>query len=117
MLEASRARSSLSPTLTGRQARSRSACSTWTGARFIPQSGVMLAEVDSAERVGMQRGAEDTAISSRRLKLHTDYGHATMWLKGFAADEISAAYAQAAKFAGPAEDAAARFVAYYAECA
>jgi predicted ATPase len=82
----------------------------------IAHLGKAIAMADQAERAGMQRGAQDAAISSRRLKLHTDYGHATMWLKGFAADEIGAAYAQAAKFAGPAEDAAARFVAYYAEC-
>ena len=39
-----------------------------------------------------------------------------MWLKGFAADEMNAAYARASQFAGPADDAAARFVAYYGEC-
>ena len=39
-----------------------------------------------------------------------------MWSKGFAADEMSAAYARASKFAGPAEEAAPRFVAYYGEC-
>jgi len=39
-----------------------------------------------------------------------------MWLKGFAADEMSAAYARAGQFAGPADEAAPRFVAYYAEC-
>ena len=39
-----------------------------------------------------------------------------MWLKGFAADEMSSAYARASEYAGPAEDAAARFVAYYGQC-
>jgi predicted ATPase len=39
-----------------------------------------------------------------------------MWSKGFAADEMSAAYARASKFAGPADEAAPRFVAYYGEC-
>ena len=48
--------------------------------------------------------------------MHTDYGHAAMWLKGFAADEMSAAYARASEFAGPADEAAPRFVAYYGEC-
>jgi predicted ATPase len=48
--------------------------------------------------------------------LHTDYGHAAMWLKGFAADEMSAAYARAGQFVGPTNEAAPRFVAYYAEC-
>jgi hypothetical protein len=39
-----------------------------------------------------------------------------MWLKGFAADEMSSAYARASEYAGPAEDTAARFVAYYGQC-
>ena len=39
-----------------------------------------------------------------------------MWLKGFAADEMSAAYARASQFAAPADEAAPRFVAYYGEC-
>ena len=39
-----------------------------------------------------------------------------MWLKGFAADEMNAAYARASQFAGPGGDAAPRFVAYYGEC-
>ena len=39
-----------------------------------------------------------------------------MWLKGFAADEMSAAYTRARELAGQAEDSAARFVAYYGQC-
>ena len=39
-----------------------------------------------------------------------------MWLKGFAADEMGEAYARASRFAGPADEAAPRFVAYYGEC-
>jgi predicted ATPase len=53
-----------------------------------------------AERTGIGRkGAEDPLISSRILKLHTDYGHATMWSKGFAADETGAAYARVGELA------------------
>ena len=48
--------------------------------------------------------------------MHTDYGHAAMWLKGFAADEMGAAYARASELARPADGAAARFVAYYGQC-
>jgi class 3 adenylate cyclase/tetratricopeptide (TPR) repeat protein len=44
-------------------------------------------------------GAGDAAIASRLLKLHTDYGHAVMWSKGFAADETSAAYARVGELA------------------
>src|SRR5580693_9724247 len=39
-----------------------------------------------------------------------------MWLKGFAADEMGEAYARASRFAGPTNEAAPRFVAYYGEC-
>jgi hypothetical protein len=38
-----------------------------------------------------------------------------MWLKGFAADEMGAAYARASELARPADGADARFVAYYAD--
>jgi hypothetical protein len=41
----------------------------------------------------------DPVISSRRLKLQTDYGQAVMWSKGFAADEASAAYARVGELA------------------
>ena len=71
---------------------------------------------DKAERTATQQGAGDASILSRLLKLHTDYGHAAMWLKGFAADEMGTAYARASELARPAEGAGARFVAYYALC-
>ena len=78
--------------------------------------GKAIALADEAEREAPGRAATDPALSERRLRLHTDYGHAAMWLKGFAADEMSAAYARAGQFAGRADDAAPRLVAYYAEC-
>jgi hypothetical protein len=78
--------------------------------------GKAIAMADEAEREAPGHEAKDPALSERRLRLHTDYGHAAMWLKGFAADEMSAAYARAGQFAGPADEAAPRFVAYYAEC-
>ncbi len=76
--------------------------------------GKAIALADEAERERPE--ARDPALSERRLKLHTDYGHAAMWLKGFAAEEMSAAYARAGQFAGPTDEPAPRFVAYYAEC-
>ena len=82
----------------------------------IAHLGKAIAMADEAERQTPGREARDRVLSERRLRLHTDYGHAAMWSKGFAADEMSAAYARASKFAGPAEDAAPRFVAYYGEC-
>ena len=78
--------------------------------------GKAIALADEAEREAPGHEAKDPALSERRLRLHSDYGHAAMWLKGFAADEMSAAYARAGQFAGPADEAAPRFVAYYAEC-
>jgi predicted ATPase len=81
----------------------------------IAHLGKAIALADEAEREAPEQGARDPALSERRLKLHTDYGHAAMWLKGFAADEMSAAYARASQFAGPADEAP-RFVAYYGEC-
>jgi class 3 adenylate cyclase/tetratricopeptide (TPR) repeat protein len=78
--------------------------------------GKAIALADEAEREAPGRKAEDPVLSDRRLRLHTDYGHAAMWLKGFAADEMSAAYARAGQFAGPADEAAPRFVSYYSEC-
>jgi tetratricopeptide (TPR) repeat protein len=47
--------------------------------------------------------------------LHTAYGHAAMWLNGFAANEMAAAYARASELARSADGADARFVAYYAQ--
>jgi class 3 adenylate cyclase/tetratricopeptide (TPR) repeat protein len=82
----------------------------------IAHLGKAIAMVDNVESRVPQRDSGDATLRNRRLKLHTDYGHAAMWLKGFAADEMSAAYARASEFAGPKDDAVARFVAYYAEC-
>jgi class 3 adenylate cyclase/predicted ATPase len=78
--------------------------------------GRAIAMADESEREAPEHEARDPALSDRRLRLHTAYGHAAMWLKGFAADEMSAAYARASQFARPADEAAPRFVAYYGEC-
>ena len=82
----------------------------------ISHLGRAIAMADESERRTPGREAGDPVLSERRLRLHTDYGHAAMWSKGFAADEMSAAYARASKFAGSADEAAPRFVAYYGEC-
>ena len=78
--------------------------------------GKAIALADEAEREVSEHAPKDPSLASRQLKLHTDYGHAAMWLKGFAADEMSAAYARASEFAGPEDDGDARFVAQYGEC-
>jgi predicted ATPase len=51
------------------------------------------------------------AQRQRRLDLQKSYGQALMWGKGFAAEETRAAFARVDEFAGPAENAAARFAA------
>ena len=82
----------------------------------IAHLGKAIAMADKADRIPAQQGAGDGNVASRLLKLHTDYGHAAMWLKGFAADEMSAAYRRASEVARPAEGSAARFIAYYGQC-
>jgi tetratricopeptide (TPR) repeat protein len=81
----------------------------------IAHLGRAIAMTEKAQRVATRRGGGDAVASSRLLKLHTDYGHAAMWSRGFAADEMSAAYARASQFAGSAEGAVARFTAYYGQ--
>jgi class 3 adenylate cyclase/tetratricopeptide (TPR) repeat protein len=78
----------------------------------IANLGKAIEMSDKAE----QAEAGEEGVSSRLLKLHTDYGHAAMWLKGFAADEMSTAYKRASEIARPAEGSNARFVAYYGQC-
>ena len=63
----------------------------------IAQIGKAIAIADKVGKGTSRRGTGDTAVSSRLLKLHTDYGHAVMWSKGFAAEETSAAYARVGK--------------------
>ena len=58
-------------------------------------------------------GAE--VVSSRLLKLHTAYGQAVMWSKGFAADEADIAYVRVGELAAQAGDSEERNVVYYAQ--
>jgi predicted ATPase len=66
-----------------------------------------LAQTDAVERATAQR--------QRRLDLQASYGHALMWGKGYSADETRAAFARVREFAGPAENAVARFAVYDAQ--
>ena len=63
----------------------------------IAHLGKAIAMADKAR--GALKKMGDSAVSSRILKLHTDYGHAVMWSKGFAADETNAAYARVGELA------------------
>ena len=67
-----------------------------------------LADLDEVKAVEAQR--------ERRLHLQTAYGQALMWSKGLTADDTKAAFARIGEFAGSAENAPARLVAYYAQC-
>ncbi|HLX99731.1 MAG TPA: adenylate/guanylate cyclase domain-containing protein [Roseiarcus sp.] len=82
----------------------------------IAHLGKAIALAEETEREAPGTGARDPAFADRLLKLNIDYGHAAMWLKGFAADEMSAAYARASCFAGSPDESHPRFVAYYGEC-
>jgi predicted ATPase len=77
----------------------------------IAEAQALLAELAETKEV---KAAEEQR--QRRLDLQTAYGHALMWSKGFAAEETSAALARIEDFAGPKENAATRFAAYYAQC-
>jgi class 3 adenylate cyclase/predicted ATPase len=50
---------------------------------------------------------------SARLKLQTDYGHALMYSKGYAAVETQAAFTRATEFAADADHFSGRFVSEY----
>jgi hypothetical protein len=77
----------------------------------IAEALALLAALAETEEV---RAA--IAQRQRRLDLQTAYGHALMWGKGFAAEETKAAFARVGELAGPAENKAARFAAYDAQC-
>jgi predicted ATPase len=67
-----------------------------------------LAETDQVKAAIARR--------QRRFDLQTSYSQALLWAKGFASEETMAAFARAGEFAGPAENAAARFGSYDAQC-
>jgi len=73
-----------------------------------------IAHLGKATEMADKQGAG--AQRQRRLELQTAYGHALGWGKGFGTDETKAAFDRAGEFAGLAEDAAARFVSYDAQC-
>jgi class 3 adenylate cyclase/predicted ATPase len=73
-----------------------------------------IAHLGKAIEMADQQGLG--AQRQRRLDLQTAYGHALGWGRGFGTDETKAAFDRAGEFAGLAEDATARFVAYDAQC-
>jgi class 3 adenylate cyclase/tetratricopeptide (TPR) repeat protein len=74
----------------------------------IAHLGTAIAIADKAAGA-VPRRVDAAASSKRRLKLQTDYGQATMWSKGFAAEETKAAFARAEELAAKSDDFSERF--------
>jgi class 3 adenylate cyclase/tetratricopeptide (TPR) repeat protein len=81
----------------------------------IAHLGKAIAMAERAGERTSKRVAGDAAISDRLMKLHTDYGQAVMWSKGFAADETSAAYARVGELASQTGDSIEQNVARQAQ--
>jgi predicted ATPase len=77
----------------------------------IAHLGKAIEMADKVDGEMSQRVAKAATVSSRRLKLQTDYGRAVGWSKGFAADEAKAAFARAAELAARTDDFSERFAA------
>jgi predicted ATPase len=74
--------------------------------------GKAIEMADKAAAVASRRGDEQTATSSQRMKLQSDYGRAVRWSKGFAAEETKAAFDRAAELAAISKDFSDRFAAH-----
>ena len=77
----------------------------------IAEAQALLAELTESEEVKAA-----IAQRQRRLDLHTSYGQALLWAKGFAAEETKAAFARVQEIAGSAKEPAARIAVHDAEC-
>jgi predicted ATPase len=80
----------------------------------IAHLGKAITIADKAGHGASPPGSGGPGASSL-LKLHTAYGQAIMWSKGFAADEASIAYARVRELAAQAGDSKERNVVYYAQ--
>jgi predicted ATPase len=78
-----------------------------------------IAEAQAAltELVGSEEVKATRAQERRRLKLQTDYAHAVLWSKGYAADETKSAFEQAGDLATRLGLSAERFPAFYGRLA
>ena len=81
----------------------------------IAHLGKAIAMSDKPGREGSKERMIDPAFSGRLLKLHTDYGQAVMWAKGFAAAETTAAYERVSELASQTGDSVERNVAHQAQ--
>ena len=76
----------------------------------IEEAQALLAALSETEEV---KTAE--VQRQRRVHLHTAYGQAVMWSKGFAAEETKAAFARAAELAAKSDDFSERFAAAHGQ--
>ena len=76
----------------------------------IAEAQALLAELEGTDEV-----KADKEQRERRLRLQTGYGYATMWSKGFAADETKVAFERAAELAAHAGDFSERFAAAHGQ--
>jgi class 3 adenylate cyclase/predicted ATPase len=79
----------------------------------IAHLGKAIAMADKAWGAVAKTEIGDSALSSKRLKLHADYSRAVMWSKGLASDEAKAAFDRVREIASPTQDPAERFAGYY----
>jgi predicted ATPase len=79
----------------------------------IAHLGKAIALADKTAGGASERGPREAATSSQRQKLQTDYGHAVMCSKGYAANEANAAFARTAELAANTEGPSERFSSSY----
>src|SRR6516162_11944811 len=75
--------------------------------------------IEMGDKVGSRTvhpRVRDAVAASQRLKLQTDYGHAVMWSKGFAAAETKSAFSRATELAAKTDDFSVRFAAFDGQC-
>ena len=72
-----------------------------------------IAHLGKAIEMADEAGESAPRAADRRLKLQTSLGHAVMWGRGFASEELKAAFLRARELAGEVENPADRALAYY----
>ena len=73
--------------------------------------------IEMADRAGGSREAPAGTVDSQRLKLQTSYSQALMLSRGFASEEVKAAFAHARELAKGVDNTAVRFDAYFGQWA
>jgi class 3 adenylate cyclase/tetratricopeptide (TPR) repeat protein len=68
-----------------------------------------------ADQVAATAATSPATMSSRRVKLQTDYAHAVLWSKGWGADETRIAFERAGDLGARAELPTSRFPALYGQ--